>query len=174
MPHMTWANTSLMDERMSHPSKQHHQCMLHARPGAAFLWIFKIECWPASWLTQANMHSNLLVCSTCWFWRLGELLVQGKPVCIVLHEQKCDSPPVIPAILAHVLDVDGLSAAHTGLLTVLNVSANTGGGLQHLSCWIRQNSWHVDMFLWRMCHWLYNYHNMSRTSRICWVTPCYS
>ncbi|DBA81427.1 hypothetical protein WJX77_009874 [Trebouxia sp. C0004] len=66
--------------------------------------------------------------------------VQGKPVCVVLHEQKCDSPPVSPAILAHVLDVDGLSAAHTGVLTVLNVSANPGAELQHLSCWIRQNS----------------------------------
>jgi len=66
--------------------------------------------------------------------------VQGKPVCIVLHEQKCDGLSVSPAILAHVLDVDGLSTAHTGLLTVLNVSANTGAGLQHLLCWIRQNS----------------------------------
>ncbi|DBA91047.1 hypothetical protein WJX79_007056 [Trebouxia sp. C0005] len=66
--------------------------------------------------------------------------VKGKPVCVVLHEQNCDGPAVSPAILAHVLDVDGLSPEHTGLLTVLNVSANTGAGLQHLFCWIRQSS----------------------------------
>ena len=113
-------------------------------------------------------------CALCFCsWHLGELLVQGKPVCIVLHEQRCDSPPVSPVILAHVLDVDGLNAAYTGLLTVLNVSANTDAGLQHLLCWIRQNSWHVHILLCIIRYWFWTCHKISRTSSICWVTASY-
>ena len=67
-------------------------------------------------------------------------MLQGRPVCLVLHRQKCDGHTVSPAILDHVLDMGGLQAAHAGLLTVLIVSADAAAGPQQLLSWIQQHS----------------------------------
>ena len=65
--------------------------------------------------------------------------VQGKPVCVALSQHSRKQPFLSSGILDHVLGIESLESAGLGLLTVVNISLDTGAGLQKIMQWLNAN-----------------------------------